>query len=66
MFMTLELLRDRRRLVDVELHELDVGVVAGHLLEHRADHAAGAAPLGPEVHQDLAGGLDDLGVEVVL
>ena len=39
--------------VDVELDDLDVtGVVARHLLDEWREHAARAAPRGPEVHQD--------------
>ncbi len=65
MFITLNCCATAGASSTLSFTNLTVGVVAGHLLEHRADHAARAAPLGPEVHQDLAG-LDDLSVEVVL
>src|SRR5262249_31892337 len=46
-------LRRRRALVDVELDDLDLAVErAGDLLERGRDHAAGAAPLGPEIDHD--------------
>ena len=36
---------------------------AGDLLERRRDHPAGAAPLGPEIDDHRAGGLQHLGFE---
>ena len=58
----------RRRagvLVDVQLHDLDlVAHGARDLFESRRDHAAGAAPLGPEVDHDRAGRLEHLGLEI--
>src|SRR5712671_344831 len=57
--------RHARVLVDVELHNLDlVAHGAGDFLERRRDHAARAAPLGPEVDNDRAGRLEHLGLEV--
>ena len=38
-------------------------VLAGQLFYHRPNHAAGAAPLRPEVHEDWLVGVDDF-VEV--
>ena len=56
--------RGARVLVDVELDDLDlVAHRAGDLLERRRDHAARAAPLGPEVDHDRAGRLEHLGLE---
>src|SRR5690606_10676219 len=51
-------------LVDVHLGDLDaVGFLSGDLLEDGADHATGAAPRGPEVHEDgLVGLVEDLGL----
>src|SRR3954468_12056961 len=44
---------DLRVLVDVELGDGQlVAVLGGDLLEHRGDHLAGPAPLGPEVDED--------------
>src|SRR5206468_2714707 len=51
-------------LVHVELRDAEVVALAGDLLEHRGDHAARAAPRGPEVHEDGVGGLDHLRLEV--
>src|SRR5687767_4771380 len=41
-------------LIGVELAELDVGHLAGELLDDGADALAGAAPGGPEVDEDDA------------
>ena len=50
--------RRRRVLVDVELDDLDLAAErAGDLLERRRDHAAGAAPFGPEIDHDRLGRL---------
>ena len=40
-------------LVDVDFEENDGGELGGELLELGGDHAAGAAPGGGEVHNDL-------------
>jgi hypothetical protein len=50
-------------LVDVDLDELDPsGELPGDLFEGGADHAAGAAPGGPEIDHDGCGGVvGDLG-----
>ena len=62
-----EPLRQRRRLVDVDLDQLDLsGQFAGDLFQRRADHPAGPAPGRPQVdeHRDR-GLLGDLGEVVV-
>ena len=62
-----EHLEVRRRLlvlVDVQLHDAQIGALGGDLLEHRRDHAAGAAPGRPEVDEHGGLGLDHLGLEV--
>src|SRR3970282_764869 len=42
--------RGGRVFVDVELGNLELGAVfPGYFLEHRPDHLAGAAPLGPKI-----------------
>src|SRR6185436_3209621 len=51
-------------LVGVELDDLQLGPLAGDLLDDRGDHAARAAPGSPEVHQHGLVGLDDLRLEV--
>ena len=51
-------------LVDVQLHDPQVGPLGGDLLEHRRDHPAGTAPRRPEVDEHRALGLDHLGLEV--
>jgi len=57
--------RDHGRGVNVELADLDPAFVLHvDLLDDGGDHAAGCAPLGPEVHQDRFRGLDYLGFEV--
>src|SRR3977135_2547529 len=54
-----------RALVDVQLHDLDlVAHHAGNLVERRRDHAAGAAPFGPEIDHDRAGRVEHFGVEI--
>src|SRR5437667_3334171 len=54
-----------RALVDVELHDLDlVAHRAGNLVKRGPDHAAGAAPFGPEIDHDRAGRLEHFGVEI--
>src|SRR5690606_2200880 len=59
------LLRHLRVLVDVELDDVDlVAVLLGDLLEDRRDHAARAAPLGPEVHEHGLVVLQDFRLEV--
>ena len=53
-----------RVVVDVELGDLEATrILLCDLLEHGGDHAAGAAPFGPEVDQDRLVGLDDLALE---
>src|SRR6202035_5531776 len=37
---------------------------AGNLVECRRNHAAGAAPLGPEIDHDRAGRLEHFGLEI--
>ena len=55
-----ELARDARVGVDVELgHGEPPRVLLRHVLEDRRDHLAGAAPLGPVVHQHRCRGLQD-------
>src|SRR5260370_22869496 len=54
-----------RALVDVQLDDLDlVAHRAGNLVERGSDHAAGAAPFGPEIDHDRAGRLEYFGVEI--
>ena len=54
-----------RVLVDVELHDLDLAVHrAGDLFQRGRDHAARAAPLGPEVDHHRLGALQHLGLEI--
>ena len=54
-----------RVLVDVELHDLDLAVHrAGDLFQRGRDHAARAAPFGPEIHHDRLGALEHLGLEI--
>src|SRR5258706_4590614 len=54
-----------RALVDVELDDLDlVAHRAGNLVERGRDHAAGAAPFGPEIDHDRPGRLEHFGVEI--
>ena len=57
-------LREILLLVDVDLDELDL-VLVGDPVEHRGDGVARATPLGPEVDDHLAVGLQDLGLERV-
>jgi hypothetical protein len=53
------------RVIDVDLADLggcsDFGC---DLVDHRANHFAGAAPFGPEVHEDGHVGVDDFGLEI--
>ena len=49
-------------LVDVDLDDLHLMLVRD-ALQHRRDGVARATPLGPEVHDDLAIGVQDLGLE---
>src|ERR1700730_2413832 len=54
-----------RALIDVQLHDLDlVAHGAGNLVERRRDHAARAAPFGPEIDHDRADRLEHFGVEI--
>src|ERR1700681_1889809 len=54
-----------RALVDVELHDLDlVAHRAGNLVKRGRDHAAGAAPFGPEIDHYRAGRLEHFGFEI--
>lgn len=55
---------DLRKLVDVDLEELDVGVLGAQLLDLGGDGLAGTAPLGEEVDQNgvVLDGLVELGV----
>lgn len=48
--------------IDIDLVELDVGVLLAELLEGRGDGLAGTAPDGVEVDDNGAGGLSDLGL----
>lgn len=52
----LELGSDLRNGLDVELEELDVGVLSVKLLDQRRDHLARTTPGSEEVNKDLAGG----------
>jgi len=56
-------LREHRVLVDVDLREHDLVLVAAHgVREQRSELAARRAPRRPEVHEhgDLTGALDDV------
>src|SRR5882757_6568484 len=54
-----------RALVDVELHDLDlVAHRAGNLVERGGDHAAGAAPFGPEIDDHRPGRVEHFGFEI--
>src|SRR5688572_3352479 len=54
-------------LVDVELRDLEAPLVlGGDLVEGRRDHLAGAAPLGPVVHEDRGLGLEHFVLESVV
>lgn len=55
---------DLSELVNVNLVELDAGVLVAELLEERRDGLAGTAPGGEEVDDDGAGGFGDLGLVV--
>ena len=50
-------------LVDVEAEDLEVVALGVDLLEDRVDDAARAAPRGPEVDEDGALGVEDVGFE---
>ncbi|KAG5728914.1 hypothetical protein E4T56_gene8934 [Termitomyces sp. T112] len=57
--------RGLRALVDVELDDLDlVAHRAVDLVEGGGDHAAGAAPFGPEIDDDGAVRLEHFGFEI--
>src|SRR5262249_9804856 len=54
-----------RALIDVKLYDLDlVAHRTSDLVERRSDHAAGAAPFGPEVDHDWAVRLENLCLEI--
>src|ERR1700676_1369752 len=54
-----------RAFIDVQLHDLDlVAHGAGNLVKRGRDHAAGAAPFGPEIDHDRADRLEHFGVEI--
>src|SRR5436190_3177622 len=54
-----------RALVDVQLHDLDlVAHRAGNLVEGGCDHAAGAAPFGPEIDDHRPGRVEHFGFEI--
>src|SRR5256884_1247529 len=54
-----------RALVDIQLHDLDlVAHGAGNLVERGSDHAAGAAPFGPEIEGGGGGGGGGGGFEI--
>src|SRR5256885_2232720 len=56
-------LRDRRLLVDVELHDLEVAALGCDLVEHGRDRVARPAPLGPEVDEHRLAGAEHLVLE---
>ena len=59
--------RRHRVVVDVHLGDRQLaGELAGEFLQRRADHLAGAAPLGPEVHQHRSLGLQHVGGECLV
>ena len=61
----LELLAYLAVVVGIELADLDPAVVfLGQFVDDGGDHAAGHAPLGPEIHQHRQGRLDDLGLKI--
>jgi hypothetical protein len=58
---------DFRVLIDVQLDDLDLSSeFGGDFLERGRNHAAGAAPLGPEIHHDRLGGVENLRLECVV
>ena len=64
--MDVELNRELLVLVNIDLTHLGFAVVfIGQLVDHRADHFAGAAPFSPKIDEDGSSGLDDLSVEIL-
>lgn len=57
---------DLAELVNINLVELDAGVLHGETLDLRGNGLAGTAPLGEEVDEDGLGGVDDLGLPFLL
>src|SRR6202000_342697 len=54
-----------RALVDIELHDLDLlAHRASDFVERGSDHAAGAAPFGPEVDDDRPWRVQHLSFEI--
>lgn len=53
-------------LVNIDLVELDAGVLLAQLLDGGGDGLAGTAPLGKEVDEDGLASADNLGLEVLL
>ena len=52
-------------LVGVQLAEFHGGGRGGRCLQYRAHQLAGAAPVGPEIHHDGHGALQNLGVKIL-
>ncbi len=51
--------------VHIEFANLGLSLqIRGNLVEHGAYHFAGAAPVGPKIHEDGQIGIDDFGLEV--
>ena len=62
-----EFVRNHTVLVDVHLGNLQAPLVSGrHLIKDGRDHAAGAAPFGPVVHQHRLVGLEDVGFKTAV
>src|SRR5438552_14667998 len=62
-----ELGRHALVLVDVDFRDLEAAfVLLGDLVQDRRDRLAGAAPLGPVIHQHRRVGLQDLWIKIVI
>ena len=61
-----ELAGQLRLLVHVHLAHLHIGALLGHLVHNGTEHAAGAAPAGPEVQQDRLCALQHLLLKIFL
>ena len=58
---------DAGSFVDIDLgHDCFADIGVGDFVEDRGDHAAGAAPRGPEIDKDRCGSFVDFVVEVAV
>ena len=56
---------NRRSVVHIDFGDGKfTGIFSGDFVNHRAKHAAGSAPRGPEINQPRCGGIFDDGMEV--